>query len=84
VSEEPKEGKTCFDFLGAFHVCRGDMVRIKVARETFIGEVDEVRDWGIVIRDQFGRPIVIRNKYIDYILRLHKYKEDGKDAVRPQ
>jgi len=80
---EPKEGKTCFDFLGAFHVCRGDLVRVKVARETFIGEVEEVRDWGIVIRDQFNRPIVIRNKYIEYILRLHKEKEEGKDAVGP-
>jgi len=34
---EPKEEKACFDFLGAFHLCKGDMVRIKVARETFIG-----------------------------------------------
>jgi len=41
--QEPKEERTCFDFLGAFHVCRGDMVRIKVARETFIGQVEEVR-----------------------------------------
>ena len=55
---EPKEEKACFDFLGAFHICKGDMVRVKVARETFIGEVEEVRDWGIVIRDQFDRPIV--------------------------
>jgi len=78
---EPKEEKTCFDFLGAFHLCKGDMVRIKVARETFIGEVEEVRDWGIVIRDQFNRPIVIRNKYIEYIVRLHKEKEEGSDAV---
>jgi len=78
---EPKEEKACFDFLGAFHVCRGDMVRIKVARETFIGQVEEVRDWGIVIRDQFNRPIVIRNKYIEYILRLHKEKEEDSDAV---
>jgi hypothetical protein len=57
------------------------MVRVKVARETFIGQVEEVRDWGIVIRDQFDRPIVIRNKYIEYIVRLHKEKEEGKDAV---
>jgi len=78
---EPKEEKSCFDFLGAFHVCKGDMVRIKVARETFIGEVEEVRDWGIVIRDQFNRPIVIRNKYIEYIVRLHKEKEEDSDAV---
>jgi hypothetical protein len=74
---ESKEGKPCFDFLGAFHICRGDMVRVKVARETFIGEVEEVRDWGIVIRDQFNRPIVVRNKYIEYIIRLHKEKEEG-------
>jgi len=80
---EPKEEKTCFDFLGAFHVCKGDFVRIKVARETFIGQVEEVRDWGIVIRDQFDRPIVIRNKYIEYIIRLHKEKEEGSDAVSP-
>jgi len=78
---EPKEEKTCFDFLGAFHVCKGDFVRIKVAREVFIGEVEEVRDWGIVIRDSFNRPIVIRNKYIEYIVRLHKEKEEGSDAV---
>jgi len=78
---EPKEEKTCFDFLGAFHVCKGDMVRVKVAREVFIGQVEEVRDWGIVIRDQFNRPIVIRNKYIEYIVRLHKEKEEGSDAV---
>jgi hypothetical protein len=78
---EPKEEKTCFDFLGAFHLCKGDMVRIKVARETFIGEVEEVRDWGIVIRDQFNRPIVVRNKYVEYIVRLHKEKEEGSDAV---
>jgi len=78
---EPKEEKTCFDFLGAFHVCKGDFVRIKVAREVFIGEVEEVRDWGIVIRDGFNRPIVIRNKYIEYIVRLHKEKEEGSDAV---
>jgi len=78
---EPKEEKVCFDFLGAFHVCRGDLIRIKVARETFIGEVEEVRDWGIVIRDQFRRPIVVRNKYIEYIIRLHKEKEEGSDAV---
>jgi len=75
--------KSCFDFLGAFHVCRGDMVRVKVARETFIGQVEEVRDWGIVIRDQFNRPIVVRNKYIEYIIRLHKEKEEGSDAVGP-
>jgi len=80
---EPKEVRPCFDFLGAFHICRGDLIRIKVARETFIGEVEEVRDWGIVIRDQFDRPIVIRNKYIEYIVRLHKEKEEGKDAVGP-
>jgi len=80
---EPKEEKSCFDFLGAFHVCRGDMVRIKVARETFIGQVEEVRDWGIVIRDQFNRPIILRNKYIEYIVRLHKEKEEGSDAVGP-
>jgi len=80
---EPKEEKSCFDFLGAFHVCKGDMVRIKVARETFIGEVEEVRDWGIVIRDQFNRPIVLRNKYIEYIIRLHKEKEEDSDAVGP-
>jgi len=81
---EPKEEKACFDFLGAFHLCRGDMVRIKVARETFIGEVEEVRDWGIVIRDQFNRPIVVRkSKYIEYIVRLHKEKEEGSDAVSP-
>jgi len=80
---EPKEEKTCFDFLGAFHVCKGDFVRIKVAREVFIGEVEEVRDWGIVIRDGFNRPIVIRNKYIEYIVRLHKEKEEGSDAVSP-
>jgi len=79
--QEPKEEKVCFDFLGAFHVCRGDMVRIKVARETFIGQVEEVRDWGIVIKDQFNRLIVIRNKYIEYILRLHKEKEEDSDAV---
>jgi len=78
---EPKEEKACFDFLGAFHVCKGDLIRIKVARETFIGEVEEVRDWGIVIRDQFNRLIVIRNKYIEYILRLHREKEEGSDAV---
>jgi len=78
---EPKEEKSCFDFLGAFHVCKGDLIRIKVARETFIGEVEEVRDWGIVIRDQFNRLIVIRNKYIEYILRLHKEKEEDSDAV---
>ena len=78
---EPKEEKTCFDFLGAFHVCKGDFVRIKVARDVFIGEVEEVRDWGIVIRDSFNRPIVIRNKYIEYIVRLHKEKEEGSDAV---
>jgi len=78
---EPKEEKTCFDFLGAFHVCKGDMVRVKVAREVFIGQVEEVRDWGIVIRDQFNRPIVIRNKYIEYIIRLHKEKEEDSDAV---
>jgi len=83
VSEEPKEEKTCFDFLGAFHVCKGDLVRIKVAREVFIGEVEEVRDWGIVIRDNFDRPIVIRNKYIEYIVKLHKEKEEGSDAVSP-
>ena len=81
MSEEPKEEKTCFDFLGAFHVCKGDLVRIKVAREVFIGEVEEVRDWGIVIRDNFDRPIVLRNKYIEYIIRLHKEKEEGSDAV---
>jgi hypothetical protein len=80
---EPREEKSCFDFLGAFHVCKGDMVRIKVARETFIGEVEEVRDWGIVIRDQFNRPIVLRNKYIEYIIRLHKEKEEDSDAVGP-
>jgi hypothetical protein len=80
---EPKEGKVCFDFLGAFHVCKGDVVRIKVSRETFIGEVEEVRDWGIVIRDQFDRPIVVRNKYIEYIIRLHKEKEEGSNAVGP-
>jgi hypothetical protein len=80
---EPKEGKACFDFLGAFHVCKGDLIRIKVARETFIGEVEEVRDWGIVIRDSFNRPIVVRNKYIEYIVRLHKEKEEGSDAVGP-
>ena len=78
---EPKEEKACFDFLGAVHVCKGDLIRIKVARETFIGEVEEVRDWGIVIRDQFNRLIVIRNKYIEYILRLHREKEEGSDAV---
>jgi len=78
---EPKEEKSCFDFLGAFHVCKGDLIRIKVARETFIGEVEEVRDWGIVIRDQFNRPIVLRNKYIEYIIRLHKEKEEDSDAV---
>ena len=78
---EPKEEKTCFDFLGAFHVCKGDFVRIKVARDVFIGEVEEVRDWGIVIRDSFNRPIVIRNKYIEYIVRLHREKEEGSDAV---
>jgi len=81
--QEPKEEKSCFDFLGAFHVCKGDLIRIKVARETFIGEVEEVRDWGIVIKDQFNRLIVIRNKYIEYILRLHKEKEEGSDAVGP-
>jgi len=75
--------RSCFDFLGAFHVCKGDLIRIKVARETFIGEVEEVRDWGIVIKDQFNRLIVIRNKYIEYILRLHKEKEEGSDAVGP-
>jgi hypothetical protein len=79
--QEPKEEKSCFDFLGAFHVCKGDLIRIKVARETFIGEVEEVRDWGIVIKDQFNRLIVIRNKYIEYILRLHKEKEEDSDAV---
>ena len=79
--QEPKKEKSCFDFLGAFHVCRGDLIRIKVARETFIGEVEEVRDWGIVIRDQFRRLIVLRNKYIEYIVRLHKEKEEGSDAV---
>ena len=78
---EPKEEKSCFDFLGAFHVCKGDMVRVKVAREVFIGEVEEVRDRGIVIRDQFRRLIVLRNKYIEYIVRLHKEKEEGSDAV---
>jgi len=78
---EPKKEKSCFDFLGAFHVCKGDFVRIKVARETFIGQVEEVRDWGIVIRDQFNRPLVIRNKYIEYILRLHKEEEEDDDAV---
>ena len=81
MSEEPKEEKACFDFLGAFHICRGDLVRIKVARETFIGEVEEVRDWGIVILDQFNRLIAIRNKYIEYILRLHKEKEEDNNAV---
>lgn len=81
--QEPKEGRPCFDFLGAFHICRGDLIRVKVARETFIGEVEEVRDWGIVIRDQFSRPIVVRNKYIEYIVRLHKEKEEGSDAVSP-
>ena len=83
MSEEPKEEKTCFDFLGAFHVCKGDLVRIKVAREVFIGQVEEVRDWGIVIRDNFDRPIVVRNKYIEYIVKLHKEKEEGSDAVSP-
>jgi len=81
--QEPKEERTCFDFLGAFHVCKGDLIRIKVARETFIGEVEEVRDWGIVIRDQFRRLIVLRNKYIEYIVRLHKEKEEDSDAVGP-
>ena len=80
---EPKEEKTCFDFLGAFHVCKGDLVRIKVAREVFIGQVEEVRDWGIVIRDNFDRPIVIRNKYIEYIVKLHKEKEEDSNAVGP-
>jgi len=83
VSEEPKEEKTCFDFLGAFHVCKGDFVRIKVAREVFIGQVEEVKDWGIVIRDNFNRPIVIRNKYIEYIVKLHKEKEEDSNAVSP-
>jgi len=78
---EPKEGRPCFDFLGAFHVCKGDLIRIKVARETFIGEVEEVRDWGIVIKDQFSRPIVVRNRYIEYIVRLNREKEEGSDAV---
>ena len=78
---EPKEEKVCFDFLGAFHVCKGDVVRIKVAREVFIGQVEEVRDWGIVIRDQFDRPIVVRNKYIEYIIRLHREKEESSNAV---
>jgi len=78
---EPKEERTCFDFLGAFHVCRGDVIRVKVARETFIGKVEEVRDWGIVIKDQFGRPMVVRNKYIEYIVRLDIEKEEDSDAV---
>jgi DnaJ-class molecular chaperone len=78
---EPKEEKTCFDFLGAFHVCKGDLIRIKVSRETFIGEVEEVRDWGIVIKDQFGRPIVVRNKYIEYIVKFPKETEEDSDAV---
>ena len=78
---EPKEGRTCFDFLGAFHVCKGDVIRVKVARETFIGKVEEVRDWGIVIKDQFGRPMVVRNKYIEYIVRLDIEKEEDSDAV---
>jgi len=78
---EPKEERTCFDFLGAFHVCRGDVIRVKVARETFIGQVEEVRDWGIVIKDQFGRPMVVRNKYIEYIVRLDIEKEEDSDAV---
>jgi len=43
---EPKEEKACFDFLGAFHLCKGDMVRVKVAREVFIGQVEEVRGLG--------------------------------------
>ena len=78
---EPKEERTCFDFLGAFHVCKGDVIRVKVARETFIGKVEEVRDWGIVIKDQFGRPMVVRNKYIEYIVRLDIEKEEDSDAV---
>ena len=83
MSEEPKEEKTCFDFLGAFRVCKGDLVRIKVAREVFVGQVEEVKDWGIVIRDNFDRPIVVRNKYIEYIIRLHKEKEEDSNAVGP-
>jgi len=75
-----KRQPKCLDFLGAFNVCQGEHVIIKVAKDTFIGKILEVKDWGIVLLDKYGRPLVVRNRYVEYIIKLPEDKEEGKDA----
>ena len=80
MSEDNKKQPNCLDFLGAFNVCVGENVIIKVAKDTFIGKILEVKDWGIVLLDRYGRPLVVRNRYVEYIIKLPEDKEDDKDA----
>jgi len=70
----------CLDFLGAFNVCQGEHIIIKVAKDTFIGKILEVKDWGIVLLDKYGRPLVVRNRYVEYIIKLPEDKEADNDA----
>jgi hypothetical protein len=80
MSEDNKKQPNCLDFLGAFNVCQGEHVIIKVAKDTFIGKILEVKDWGIVLLDKYGRPLVVRNRYVEYIIKLPEDKEDDNNA----
>jgi len=84
MSEDSGNGKErqpkCLDFLGAFNVCVGESVIIKVAKDTFIGKILEVKDWGIVLLDKYKRPLVVRNRYVEYIIKLPEDKEADNDA----
>ena len=75
-----KKQPNCLDFLGAFNVCVGENVIVKVAKDTFIGKILEVKDWGIVLLDKYKRPLVVRNRYVEYIIKLPEDKEDDKGA----
>jgi len=85
MSEDGKENDNrkqpkCLDFLGAFNVCQGEHIIIKVAKDTFIGKILEVKDWGIVLLDKYNRPLVVRNRYVEYIIKLPEDKEADGDA----
>ena len=80
TGNDSKRQPKCLDFLGAFNVCQGEHIIIKVAKDTFIGKILEVKDWGIVLLDKYGRPLVVRNRYVEYIIKLPEDKEADNDA----